>query len=164
MVMVVLLVTALVLMEESLVGRWARVAGMRRARCKVEGRRGRTGVRRQWKRCVRVVGRYVFGPRVPFGGPRGVEQKTNSTGCLRAVGHRDRYRRVAGLRRAVRTRRSTRGSCSGSSATLSDRLGNRAHFQGRDQPRAQRAVNQQNCSWWWWWLRWWRWRWWWWGA
>ena len=98
---------------------------------------------------------------VPFGGLRGVEQK-NSTGCLRAVGHRDRYRRVAGLRRAVRTRRSTRGSCSGSSATLSDRLGNRAHFQGCDQPRAQRAVNQQNCSWWWWWLRWWRWRWWWW--
>ena len=89
-----------------------------------------------------------------------VLKKTNSTGCLRAVGHRDRYRRVAGLRRAVRTRRSTRGSCSGSSATLSDHLGNRAHFQGHDQPRAQRAVDQQNCSWWWWW----RWRWWWWGR
>ena len=55
MVMVVLLIMALVLIEESLVGRWARVAGIRQARCKVEGRRGRTGVRRQWKRCVRVV-------------------------------------------------------------------------------------------------------------
>ena len=55
--------TQVVVMGLLLVGWWARDAWIRKARGTVEGWRRRKGVRRQWNRCVLVLGRYVLVPR-----------------------------------------------------------------------------------------------------